>query len=126
MLLSSHHLSEVEAVCDRLVFFHGGRILADESPAALRARARRSLRLAYASADEADAAAELIAGLAEDALVESLEREDALLRLELHDEDPRAFLAALAELGGPGPCAVESGRLSLTDLYRTVYGVDGL
>ena len=50
----------------------------------------------------------------------------ALLRLELHAEDPRPFLGALADLGGPAPAAIESGRLSLTDLYRTVYGVDGL
>ena len=123
VLLSSHHLSEVEAVCDRLVFFHSGHILADESPDVLRARARRSLRITYAEPDAAEAALDLVA---EHPAVDTVVHDGALLRLELHAEDPRPFLGALADLGGPAPAAIESGRLSLTDLYRTVYGVDGL
>ena len=43
VLLSSHHLSEVQAVCERLVFFHAGKIIADESPAKLATRARRTV-----------------------------------------------------------------------------------
>ena len=123
VLLSSHHLGEVEAVCDRLVFFHGGRILSDASPDALRARARRSLRIAYGA--EAEAAV-VEAALVDHPAVADLAREGALLRLELVDEDPRPFLAAFAGLDAPAPTRLASGHLSLTDLYRTVYGVSGL
>jgi len=123
VLLSSHHLSEVEEVCERLVFFHTGRILADEEPAELVRRARRNLRLEYADEADAVAMAELLAGRAG---VASLEREGTLLRLELEAVDSRGFLAELAGLGGPAPLVVEAGRLSLVDLYRTVYGVSGL
>ncbi|MDF1800482.1 MAG: ATP-binding cassette domain-containing protein [Planctomycetota bacterium] len=123
VLLSSHHLSEVEEVCERLVFFHSGRILADEDPLELTRRARRNLRLEYEREPDAAQMAEKLAGHQG---IARLEREGSLLRLELEEEDCRGFLAGLANLGGPPPLVVEAGRLSLVDLYRTVYGVSGL
>jgi ABC-2 type transport system ATP-binding protein len=36
MLISSHILSEVEQVCDRVIIIHRGKIVAQGSPAALR------------------------------------------------------------------------------------------
>jgi ABC-2 type transport system ATP-binding protein len=38
ILISTHALEEVEAVCDRVALIAGGRLLADETPAALAAR----------------------------------------------------------------------------------------
>jgi ABC-2 type transport system ATP-binding protein len=46
VLLSTHHLAEAEAVCDRLVIVNKGAVVAQGTPAALKASAaRRSLRL---------------------------------------------------------------------------------
>lgn len=45
ILLSSHVLSEVEAVCGRVAILGGGRLLAVEGVASLRARAPRPVRL---------------------------------------------------------------------------------
>ena len=38
ILFSSHVMQEVSALCDRIVIIGGGRVLADDTPAALRIR----------------------------------------------------------------------------------------
>lgn len=53
VFFSSHTLSEVEQLCDQIAIVRAGRIVADESLASLRARAQRSVRLVFSSADEA-------------------------------------------------------------------------
>src|SRR6185295_6560046 len=42
VLVSSHVLSELESLCDRVIVLHHGRILADGEPSALAPRLRRS------------------------------------------------------------------------------------
>jgi ABC-2 type transport system ATP-binding protein len=129
VLLSSHHLSEVQAVCERLIFFHEGKVIADESPAALATRALRTATIEYASEGDAKLAeAALRAALDSDrvALMESASAHGLRLHVTLTADDPRAFLAGLAQLEGPQPRALTVGHLSLIDLYRTVYGVSGL
>jgi ABC-2 type transport system ATP-binding protein len=42
VLVSSHILADVEALCDRVVIVHRGRVLADGDPGALAARLRRT------------------------------------------------------------------------------------
>jgi sodium transport system ATP-binding protein len=42
ILLSSHVMQEVAALCDRVVIIGGGRVLADDTPSALRARSGAS------------------------------------------------------------------------------------
>jgi len=132
VLLSSHHLGEVDHSCDRLVFFHQGRLLADESPAALRERARRLVHLSFAEGPELSGGADL------DLLARRLEalgprgsievaRRGRRLVVSLAQEDPRAFLRALAEAPDlPPPATLEYGQLGLRDLYRDLYGVEGL
>jgi hypothetical protein len=45
----------------------------------------------------------------------------------LHSEDPRPFLRDLSDLPDlPRPLSIETGRRSLNDLYRDLYGVEGL
>ena len=71
IIISTHILEEVHAVCSRAIIIAGGRILADESPAALEALSPRhnavSLRLATpgaaAAAREALAALPGVAGI---------------------------------------------------------------
>ena len=42
VLVSSHVLSELESLCDRVIVLHHGRILADGEPSTLAPRLRRS------------------------------------------------------------------------------------
>ena len=50
VFFSSHTLSEVESLCDRVAIVRRGRIIADETLASLRGRARRVVELVFADA----------------------------------------------------------------------------
>jgi ABC-2 type transport system ATP-binding protein len=130
VLLSSHHLSEVQAVCERLVFFHAGKIIADESPAKLATRARRTVLIEYMTADEASLAQLVMRREIGEGSSNPTIADCAAADLEVHvtllADDSRDFLIAFANLDAPASLAITIGRLSLTDLYRTVYGVSGL
>jgi ABC-2 type transport system ATP-binding protein len=53
ILFSSHTLSEVEQLCDRVAIVRRGRIVADESLDEMRGRARRVVQLRFQDADTA-------------------------------------------------------------------------
>lgn len=57
VFFSSHTLSEVENLCDRVAIVREGRIIADERLETLRGRARRSVQLVFADLQSADAVA---------------------------------------------------------------------
>jgi ABC-type uncharacterized transport system ATPase subunit len=123
VLLSSHHLGEVDRACARILFLHDGRLLADERAEALRLRARHLLRLSFdAGVDAATFAHELSAlGALE------VRAQGPRVSLRLASSDPRPFLAALALAADlPPPSAAAYGELSLADLYRDLYGVEGV
>ena len=42
ILYTSHNMRDIEEVCDRLVFLHGGKVLAEGTPAAVQARFNRA------------------------------------------------------------------------------------
>lgn len=118
LLFSSHHLGETERICDRIVFLHQGRKIADEARASVLSRARRVLRLDFGVAvDEAS--------LAKLRGVRRVRLEGGRASLEMEDEDPRVVLADLAQASElPPPLAIEHGSLSLTELFREFYGVE--
>jgi len=124
ILLSSHHLDEVDRVCDTFVFINEGKTISVESAAAVAERARRLVRITFAAENGAgprlaDALARLKSGRA------TLHGSMALV--ELDQSDPRAFLAELANLRDlPAPIAIEYGQTSLQDLYRGLYGVEAV
>ena len=122
ILLSSHHLGEVERACARLVFLANGRLLAAEDAALVGERAARRVALEW---PEGTDLARLAALLAELPGVEAVEPRARGLAIRLRSSDPRAFLAALASAGGPAPRAIDYGRLSLRELYQELYGVEG-
>ena len=68
IVISTHILEEVHAVCTRAIIIAHGRILADDTPAALEARSPRhnavTLKLEGSGAAEACAALEALAGVA--------------------------------------------------------------
>lgn len=120
ILLSSHHLGEVDRACDRLVFLSEGRKVAEEDASEIAARARRSVRLEFA--DERALGAARVALAAHPEL--RFRVADTAIWLELERDDPREPLARLfAEPDLPRPVRIDYGRLSLADLYREIYGV---
>ena len=54
VFFSSHTLSEVEQLCDRVAIVRDGEIVADESLETLRSQARRSVSLCFADAETAN------------------------------------------------------------------------
>lgn len=122
ILLSSHHLGEVDRVCDRLVFMNEGRKIADESAAEFRARARRFVHLAFderADMTAARAILELIGGA-------RIHVDGARVSAEIQGDDPRQFLAAACRARDlPQPRTIEYGEMSLSEIYRDLYGIEG-
>ena len=120
ILLSSHHLGEIDRICDRLVFLHQGKKLADETRERVLERARRLVRVSFDAAPEE----RVLAGLPG---VARLRLDGARATIELAHDDPRPFLAALvSERRLAAPRAIEYGALSLPDLLRELYGVEAL
>lgn len=119
ILLSSHHLGEVQRVCDRMIFMSGGKKLSDESADQVRARARRLIRLRF----EAGTDLARVEALAAERGASARGRGEGELLLHLEAEDPRPALAALfGDASLPRPLRVEYGEPSLEDLYRDLYG----
>jgi ABC-type multidrug transport system ATPase subunit len=120
ILLSSHHLGEVDRVCDRLVFLNGGVKLAEESAEDLARRARALIQLRF----EDQAAAERLQALLFEG-IECLRSEAGVLSLRVSAGDATLELARLLAIeGAPRPISLRAGELSLRELYRDLYGVD--
>jgi ABC-2 type transport system ATP-binding protein len=132
ILLSSHHFGEVDRACDRLVFLSGGKVIADETAAAVTQRARRSLRMEFETSEGSQSVKtgiESVPGArsvrVEAGGVGSGGVERVRVYVELDSDDPRAFLARVcASMQLPRPTAIEYGQLSLVELYRVLYGVE--
>lgn len=123
VLLSSHHLGEVDRACDRLLFLDHGKLVADKSAQELHAESRRMLRLGYAKQEHASAAEAFATGKG----LRILGRHGSSLSVLVPTADPREFLGELAsqrEL--PAPTRLEFGAPSLEELYRDVFGVEGV
>ncbi len=123
ILLSSHHLGEVERVCRRLLFLRRGELLDERAAGALHVRARRALRVQWPGAIERGSLERALGGLP---LELRLDGARATLFFPA-GADPRAALAALIgarEL--PEPVSIVYGQLSLQELYRELYGAEGV
>jgi ABC-2 type transport system ATP-binding protein len=123
IVISTHLLEEVEAVCSRAIIIAGGRILADGTPAELAARSRyhNAVRLDLASGDTAAIAAEL-------------REQPGVAAVEITSDDGQAGLCVFSRDGQPISDAivrfarecgwpvtglyVERGRLD--DVFRTI------
>ncbi len=118
VLLSSHHLGEVDRMCTTFVFLSGGKKLSVGSASEIASRARRLVRVSW----PASVALEPLA-----ARVRSGRPSVRAGRLvvELSSDDPRVFLGEMATwLDVPAPLAVDYGQTSLEELYRDLYGVE--
>lgn len=105
ILLSTHHLTEVEALADRVEFLFAGRRVPDEAVARARNVLRREIRLRLARERP------LPDG------VESAQRDsDGTWRVRV----PGDPLAWLARLPGAEVLSAELGQARLEDLYRVL------
>jgi ABC-2 type transport system ATP-binding protein len=122
IVISTHILEEVQAVCTRAIIIARGRIVADDTPAALAARSRyhNAVSMQLEEPGQLPAARAALSQVADVASVEVSEREARLTAL------PRAgqmILPAVSELAARQGLKLkelhlESGRLD--EVFRTI------
>lgn len=127
IIISTHILEEVEAVCSRALIIDKGRIVADGTPAELRARSRYHNAVAITvPVDQIAAVQSALVGL------------DEIKTVEVTDQGSTAVLTALARDGAPilnavtarldakgvrvQEIAVDAGRLD--DVFRSLTSLD--
>jgi|TARA_B110000914_G_scaffold177889_1_gene159519 ABC-2 type transport system ATP-binding protein len=126
ILISSHILEEVEAVCSRAIIIAQGRILIDSTPQALvkMSRWHNAVTLRFPpntlSDQELKARAAIIAGIANVERAESNTAEQGITAFPKHGaaiiHDINQLAAALK--WQPEECRVETGKLD--DVFRTI------
>jgi ABC-2 type transport system ATP-binding protein len=122
IVISTHLLEEVDAVCTRALLIARGRLVADDTPAGLAARSRyhNAVSLTLLQPDQLAAARQAIADLPQ---VASVEVDERAARLTALPADGAAILAPVSERierSGIHVAAlrVEPGRLD--EVFRTL------
>ena len=122
VIISTHILEEVDAVCTRAIIIARGRIVADDTPQGLAARSRyhNAVSLSLVRPEQLAAARAAVAALPQVADVE-IDTTDA--RLTALPRDGAPLLSALAELATAQGIELkelhmESGRLD--EVFRTI------
>lgn len=122
VIISTHILEEVDAVCTRAIIIARGRIVADDTPQGLTARSRyhNAVSMTLARPEQLAAAQAAVAALPMVAGVEVCVEESRLTALP---RDAAALFGALSELAEAQGIALkelhlESGRLD--EVFRTI------
>jgi ABC-2 type transport system ATP-binding protein len=103
VVLTTNYLDEAEALCDRVVILRAGRVVADDTPAALGARTGRCLELECAPEDAAK-------------LEAALRGADGILRTEVVDFGLLVYLSVDA---APEDTVRAARRIGRVDSFRT-------
>jgi ABC-2 type transport system ATP-binding protein len=124
IVISTHILEEVEAVCTRAIIIAKGRMLADATPAELLARPQdaNAFALTIATADPRRAI-EIISTQPGISKVYVAERVNGVTRLMVHAPQSRPTAAELAAILGRSDIAVAEmfvKRASLDDVFRQI------
>jgi len=128
VLVSSHALAEVEALCDRVVILHRGRVLSADTPARLAARLRPASRVDVEAAAPADALAAALAAVPGVRRVDLVTQANghARCRVELEPgRDARAQLAARVTGNGWGLLAFAPVEASLEEAFLALVAAEG-
>jgi ABC-2 type transport system ATP-binding protein len=124
VVISTHMLEEVEAVCNRAIIIAHGRILADDTPRGLETRSRffNAVSLKLTSAELIPAARNAIALLPEVASTELDEKNGRITAFPAPGKAPLASINALAERQrwALTELHLESGRLD--EVFRSITG----
>lgn len=126
IVVSTHILEEVEATCTRVVIIADGKVVADDTPAGLLAKAAgpATIRVSVAS-ESAAAIAPRLKTLRPDAAIEELEPLDGAVRFLVRPADGSADPGALArDLAAAGIAFEDVGlhRPNLENVFRAVTG----
>ncbi len=123
VLLSSHHLGEVQRICDRMVFMRAGEKLNEDTAAGVASRARRLVRMGFEEGVDLGA----VERLARAAGAADVRIDGGRCVLQLAEEDLRPTLRRLLEGPDfPRPLRLDYGELSLEELYRELYGEEAV
>ncbi len=128
VLVSSHALAEVEALCDRVVILHRGRVLSADTPARLAARLRPASRVDVEAAAPADALAAALVTVPGVRRVDLVTQANghARCRVELEPgRDARAELAARVTGSGWGLLALAPVEASLEEAFLALVAAEG-
>jgi ABC-2 type transport system ATP-binding protein len=122
IVISTHILEEVDAVCTRAMVIARGRLVADDTPAGLAARSRyhNAVSLQLQRPDQLAAARQAVAGMPQVAAVEVDERGPTLTALPA---DGAAILAPVSERMAQAGIAVSAIRVEpgrLDEVFRTM------
>lgn len=123
IVLSTHILEEVEAVCSRAVVIARGRVVADESPAALQARSRVHNAVTLGVRGTATGLAQALRELASVQLVEELDARADAYRLRVIPRDGVLIVQEVREIANARGCAIEEIRVEagrLDEVFRTI------
>ena len=124
VILSTHILSEVSTVCDRVIIINGGRILASQSLAELRAQVQRTRRVRVEVEGPATAIREALEKVPEVEKVRGLESEvrgttngTSAFIVEHAGDDIRKKISRMILEQGWGLLEVRSVEPTLEDMY---------
>jgi ABC-2 type transport system ATP-binding protein len=124
IIISTHILEEVDAVCSRAIIIAHGKVLADDTPASLEAQSRFHNAVSLRMADPAtiDQAREALAGLAGVANVETDDEGRLLTAFPKPGKQPLSEISELALAQGweLKELHLESGRMD--EVFRTITG----
>jgi ABC-2 type transport system ATP-binding protein len=127
IVISTHILEEVEAVCSRAIIIADGKILADDSPFALAATSRyhNAVRLTLSSDEHFDAARAAISKLHSVETVESDRDLRTLVAVAKQRDDSHATWRDVSELVAASDWDVSSLQLEagrLDEVFRQITG----
>ena len=124
VLLTTHYMGEADQLCDRVAIIDHGRIVALDSPAALKRtiRAEEVVRLEIGLGGEDGALLERLAGKGR---VAHHERENGTLNVTVHCDSARDFVPAafdIAHVSGATIRHVEVVPVTLEDVFLSLTG----
>lgn len=130
IIISTHILEEVEAVCSRAIIIAEGAIVADDTPQALAATSRyhNAVRVVLQDASDFDAALAAVSQLASVASMESDRDHNTMIALAKAGDESRATWLDISELLGSkqwklSSLQLEAGRLD--QVFRQITGGAG-
>jgi ABC-2 type transport system ATP-binding protein len=122
IVISTHILEEVEALCTRAIIISSGKILADDTPQALESRSRyhNAVTLRFEGKQQLAAARQQLSDLPD---VEAVEVDEEDARITALPKPGRMILSAVQSLAGAERWVtkdvhLESGRLD--EVFRTI------
>ncbi|MGQ0664370.1 MAG: ABC transporter ATP-binding protein [Pseudomonadota bacterium] len=124
IIVSTHILEEVEAVCTRAMIIARGRVVADGSPEALEARSRYHNAVSVVlKAEKAKAASADVRRLPDVAAVEEIAGEDDMACLIAFPRAGKTIVADINRLARDGALGIEEIRVErgrLDEVFRTI------